>query len=301
MQAFVSFDLVVSVKRPVSKLEVNRALAELDAPLAVEDEPQPSSGYFFLHFRGSGVEADEGDQAGGFELYSGGEEDAPGEVTYMLSAGRGDDTALAWIFALALAHAGGGRVSDPQSGREHAGSKLELLRTRIARYRSKIARDRERLPDAEKASRTRRAGETVRVFKERLFLGRASAEEQQQYLRAELAKALGAGDEGEVARLVDVIPAQEALLEAGLDPCFRAGRRDVAERFARRFPGESVRAHFVASAGFVGMFASPYVEFLGEALAALLDAETVARATARAGSPEMRAVLARMGGAPKTA
>jgi hypothetical protein len=105
-------------------------------------------------------------------------------------------------------------------------------------------------------------------------------------------QALSAGDEEETARALTLLPADARYLEPGLDTCFRARRAGVAACYADRFAVDAVRAHFVASASFDGVFAAPYVGFLRDALGSRLDAETLARARAAARSAEMREALA---------
>jgi hypothetical protein len=289
----MSFDLLVTVATPVSKLDVNRAFEAIGAPLALHDEPGEASGYFSVFFHGTGFEALDGERAGGFEMYGGAaEEEGSTGTSYSLDAGGGgDDVTIAWIFTLAVATARGGTVYDPQSGRSYAGEKLDRLRSKVDRYRTKLRKSWESLSGKEKAVRTRQEGESRQAFKDRLFLQRASLADRKQLLRERMEQALSAGDEAETARVLTLLPAEAAYLEDGLDPCFRARRADVAGRYAARFAVDAVRGHLVASAGFEGVFAAPYVAFLLEALGSLVDAATLARARAAARGAEMREVL----------
>jgi hypothetical protein len=285
----MSFDLIASVPRPVTLDEVNAAFAEIGAPLRSEDDPTTAAGYFWVRYRDTGIEAYDGEFAGGFELYV--EREAT-SVDYRLGCSSGDDIAVAWLFALAVALAAGGRVSDPQAGREYHGKSLDKLRSKAATLRRQIAKQWEQLTPEQRAFRTRREGESDRAYRERLFLKDAGERERRTYLRDALTTALAAGDEAEIARLLGLLPAKPAFLEDGLDPCFRASRPDAAARYAARFPLDAVRAHFVASAGFSGLFAAPYVAFLRAALAPMLGEEALAEARARAADAEVRAALA---------
>lgn len=290
----MSWELHAVVTRVVDGEMLDRALRELRAPFDGPGNLTEQRGTVAVEFTLAGME---GEIAGYFgHWYS---PEPRGSILhhdgravvgqYTLLQHLDDVEDVAWTVAAALAKAGDGYVEDPRTKRRPP---WKSIVKRIERYRTNLERQCAALSEEEKAVRRRRPDESALAHRDRVWLRRADDEHVAIFLRKRLYRAISEDDRESVDWLCRTVPAKKSLVEAFLDPAFRAGREDLGESIATRFQPADLRAHFLEACQCFGGATDPYLQFLAGLPSIRSDTSLLAKAFAVVKAPDVREWLA---------
>lgn len=293
----MSFDIQVTVQRGVTLDEVNGVLTALEAPFVIGD--------LRLDAASDGAQPDWAKPFEGccqaFPLLPELSFQALGEaqVTFdgreygLMTGSAGFEPEVAVAVALALARCSGEAVIFLDKTGEEITKLTRLereVRGQVAKQWKVLKRRAASVPEEIAAYRRPRAEDTAWSHFERVTLREQPESSVVPYLRDRAARAIAEGRDGEIDRLLGVVPPGTVPLEPLLDACSRADRVDLGRRVLAHFRADA-RGHFLSAVGYLGFWAVPYARFVASLGEIDFDPELLTQASNRAADPEMRAFV----------